>query len=118
MRIAGAFVMFACFGFIVLGVALIPVEHAAVVNQTTTTGPFFLPHVNGDMDQLHFWIDPDGDAKKRMMMTLCPDGLTPPWNEGQTITWMTFRVEKDCLQLLGYDGKRDKQHKIVNDGGI
>lgn len=117
-RIAGAFVMFACLGFIILGMMSIPVEHAAIVNQTkTTTEALYLPHVDEEMDQYHYFADPSGDAKRRMSLTFCVDGLEPPWNEGQTITWMTFRVEKDCLQLLGYDGKRDKQHKIINDGG-
>lgn len=92
-----------------------PVEHAAVVNQTTMAGPLYLPHVAEEMDQLHFWADPNRDAKRRMKLSFCPDGLIPPWNEGQTIEWMKFKVEPTCLQLLGYEGKRDSAGNIVNE---
>ena len=94
-----------------------PIEHAAIANQTTTSGPLYLPHVSEEMDQYHFYADPDGDMSKRMLLTFCRDGLRPPWNEGQTLVWIRFRVEPSCLQLLGYDGKRDKQGNIINDGG-
>lgn len=97
-----------------LGMVSFPVEHAAIVNQTTTTGSMYLPHVEEVMDQWHFWVDPNGDSKRRTLLTFCPDGLTPPWNEGQTVVWMKIRVERDCLQLLGYDGLRDKEHQIIN----
>lgn len=114
-RISGAFVMMTCLGFIVLGSISIPVEHAAVVNQTkTTTEPLYLPHIDEEMDRYHYFADPSHDAKRRMSLTFCQDGLQPPWNEGQTITWMTFKVEKECLQLLGYDGKRNAHGDIIN----
>lgn len=117
-RIAGAFMITTCAGFIVLSGLSLPVEHAAVINQTKTTNePLYLPHVDAEMDQWHFWVEPNHDAKRRTLLTFCADGLTPPWNEGQTITWMTIRVEKDCLQLLGYEGARDAKGNIINDGG-
>lgn len=115
-RVAGAFAMTACMGFIILGGIALPVEHVAIVNQTTTTKePLYLPHVSEEMDQWHFWADPSRDVKRRTKLTFCKDGLEPPWNEGQTISWMTIRVEHDCLQLLGYEGKRDRQGNIIND---
>jgi len=117
MRIAGVFVMTACLGFIILGSMALPVERASVQNQTTILHNLYLPHVAEEMDQFHFWVDPDGDATRRTLFSLCADGLIPPWNEGQTIVWAKVHVERDCLRLLGYDGARDKQHKIINDGG-
>lgn len=28
---------------------------------------------------------------------------------------LMFKVERNCLQLLGYDGLRDEQGKIINE---
>jgi hypothetical protein len=89
----------------------IPAEQI-IVDQTKTSKMLYLPHVDEPLDQYHFWME--DQQGNRTFTTFCQTGLEPPWNEGQTITWMTFKVEPDCLRLLGYDGLRDKQHNIIN----
>lgn len=113
MNVLGMFI--ASFVLMFLLSFVIPAEQV-VANQTTTRFNLCLPHVSEELDQYHFYIDSDCNPKTRAFTTFCQSGLKPPWNEGQTITWMRFRVEPDCLVLLGYDGARDStpEHKIIN----
>ena len=98
---------------------VLPVQRSAVHGQVVTTNAvLYLPHVSEYMDQWH-WIarydDPSSpNFGKTIKLTFCDYGLRPPWNEGQTITTMTYRVDPYCLMLMGYDGMRDQNGDIVN----
>ena len=116
-KLAAMVIFIPCLAFIVIGSVAIPAERLVVQNQTTVIRDLYLPHVPEDMDQLHFYVDPQHDATRRTLLVLCRDGLTPKWDEGQTIAWVKVHVEPNCLQLLGYDGVRDVKHNIINDGG-
>lgn len=92
----------------------IPVEKAMVLNNVRTTGRLYLPHVTAEMDQYHFYADPDGDASKRMLLTFCTDkGFEPKWDEGQTLKSIRYRAWPNCLELLGVTGERDEQGKLI-----
>ena len=96
----------------------IPAEQA-ISNQTKVVRNLYLSHVSEDMDQFHFYAEDHDPSSKtygtRVFMQFCPtNSLIPPWNEGQTITWMKVQVEPDCLRLLGYDGLRDSNPRIIN----
>ena len=106
--------VFPCMLVMVLASLVIPAEHAAVLNQVTTAGPLFLPHVEQDMDQYHFYADPDGDASRRMLLTFCQDkGFKPEWNEGQTLRWIRYKAWPGCLELIGVAGERDANGKLI-----
>jgi hypothetical protein len=96
---------------------VIPIQRN-VRGQTVVRRNLYLPHVEQEMDQWHWWVEDSDPAsktyKQRTMMEFCSYGLRPPWDEGQTITWMRFQVEPGCLLLNGYDGLRDEQGKIIN----
>jgi hypothetical protein len=111
---AAAILLTPCIAVMLLGSLAIPGEHAMVVNQIKTTGRLYLPHVSQEMDQYHFYADPDGDATKRMLLTFCSDkGFKPPWDEGHTISWMRYKQWPQCLELLGMAVERDKSGKII-----
>ena len=104
-----AMVIFAaCLTFIVLGSVAIPVEHAAVVNQTKTIEePLYIPHVSQDMDDYTFIVWPNHDRAKQEELDFCQDkGFRPPFAEGQTLRKLTFKLWSEpskCLELISAD---------------
>jgi hypothetical protein len=109
----------ACVGFILLGLASIPVEHAAVLNQTKKIGPLYLPRVPEELDNYTFKflvLDKESvDYGKTVQEQFCRDrGAKPPFDEGETIT-IKVRIwnEANCWELLSYDGERDEHNNVV-----
>ena len=109
---ATMFVFWPAMALMVFGSFAIPIEHASVINQTSTTGQLYLPHVSDEMDDYHWWAV-DGD-QHRMLLTFCADkGFHPPFAEGQTITWMRYRSWPKCIELVAADCLRDSQHNCI-----
>jgi len=100
--------------FVMLGATvMLPIDR--VRGNEKVIHDLYLPHVPDQLDQYHWWMEsPDGE---RTFVTLCADGVKPLWNEGQRLTYIRVRIEPDCLFLEGYDGVRDANHNIINDGG-
>lgn len=98
--------MVACTGFIILGMLSIPVEHAAVVNEETTTHvPLYLPHIEGPIsDDYHWWAWPNHNESEKMQLAFCEThGFHPPFAEGQTLKWMRYKKWPTCIELEGAD---------------
>lgn len=111
---ASLYIIIPCAALMVLGSLTIPLEHATVINQVTTTGRLYLPHIDADMDDYHYYADPDGDQSKRVLLTFCKDkGFAPQFNEGETLKWMRYRAWPNCLELLGVAAVRDQNHNAI-----
>jgi hypothetical protein len=108
VRVAG---MAICITLATVGMFSIPVEHASVVNQEKETGWLYLPHVDEDLDQFHFWVV--NERGERVFLTFCSDkGFVPQWNEGQTVKFK-YRAWPTCLEMLSVYGLRDAKQKLI-----
>ena len=111
-RIAAQAVPIFCLAVMIAASISIPLERAVSADQIVTARNLYLPHVAEELDAYHFWaINPVGD---RMLLQFCPDhGIKPPFDEGETITWLRYRRVGDCLELLGADAIRDGNNKVT-----
>jgi hypothetical protein len=99
-----------CTVIMLLASLAIPFDHASVTNQVKTTGRLYLPHVEEELDNYHFYAEPDGEPAKRMMLVFCKDrGFKPQFDEGETLTWIRYRAWDDCLEFMAGDCERDSQ---------
>jgi hypothetical protein len=86
-----------------------PSGYASALNQIVFRGHLYLPKIDTpEVMSDYDWLVVDNDPKsttygKRTKMHFCSTkGLHPPFNEGDHV-WMRFKVDEDCLELLGYD---------------
>lgn len=113
-RIAGLTTLIVCLVLMVAASISIPVERAVSADQIVTAHDLYLPHVDQEMDQYHFYADPGGDVSRRMLLTFCPDrGFKPQFDEGETLKAMKYRAWPTCLELLGVTGLRDAHGKLI-----
>ena len=112
VKIAAQAVPIFCLAVMIAASIAIPLERAVSADQIVTARNLYLPHVAEELDAYHFWaINPVGD---RMLLQFCPDhGIKPPFDEGETITWLRYRRVGDCLELLGADAIRDGNNKVT-----